>query len=75
VTLDELMSQLLSAHDAFTTQLAVEVREQEERDARNAVKIEQDLAFEMAQQVSAELGFCPLYIECLRFCPHAHVYV
>ena len=51
-TLDELMGQLLSATDAYTDQVAVEVREEEEREARNAVKREQDLAFEIAQQVN-----------------------
>lgn len=52
VTLDELMSQLLQAHDTYVAQLAVEIREEEERQARDAVKREQDLAFEMAQHVS-----------------------
>ena len=51
VSLDELMSQLLTAHDTYTSQLTVEIREEGEREARNAVKAEQDLAFEMAQQV------------------------
>jgi hypothetical protein len=46
------MSQLLSAHDAYTTQLSVEVRDEGEREARNEVKREQDLAFEMAEHVS-----------------------
>lgn len=54
VSLDELMSQLLTAHDTYTSQLTVEIREEGEREARNAVKAEQDLAFEMAQQVSSE---------------------
>ena len=54
-TLDELMSQLLSAHDTYTAQLSVEIREEQEREARNAVKMEQDLAFEMAQQVMIKM--------------------
>ena len=51
VTLDELMSRLLAAHEQYTAQLAVEVREEEERAARDAVKREQDLAFEMSLMV------------------------
>jgi len=51
VTLDELMSQLLSAQEAYQSQLSVEIKEEEEREARNAVKREQDLAFEMAERV------------------------
>lgn len=54
VTLDELMSQLLQAHDTYVAQLAVEIREEEERQARDAVKREQDLAFEMAQHADRE---------------------
>ena len=46
--LDELMSRLLAAFDQYQAQLSVEVREEEEREARNAVKREQDLAFEMS---------------------------
>ena len=46
------MSQLLSAHDTYSSQLIVEVKEEDEREARNAVKREQDLAFEIAQQVT-----------------------
>ena len=45
------MSQLLSAHDTYMSQITVEVQEENEREARNAVKREQDLAFELAQQV------------------------
>ena len=52
VTLDELMSRLLAAHEQYTAQLAVEVREEEERAARDAVKREQNLAFEMSLMVS-----------------------
>ena len=48
VMLDELMSRLLAAFDQYQAQLSVEVREEEEREARNAVKREQDLAFEMS---------------------------
>ena len=55
VSLDELMSQLLTAHDTYTSQLTVEIREEGEREARNAVKAEQDLAFEMAQQVRTRI--------------------
>ena len=51
VTLDELMSRLLAAHEQYTAQLAVEVREEEERAARDAVKLEQDLAFEASLAV------------------------
>lgn len=52
VMLDELMSRLLAAFDQYQAQLSVEVREEEEREARNAVKREQDLAFEMSLMVS-----------------------
>ena len=51
--LDELMSRLLAAFDQYQAQLSVEVREEEEREARNAVKREQDLAFEMSLMVSS----------------------
>ena len=51
VTLDELMSQLISAHETYDSQLVSEIREEEERAERDAVKREQDLAFEMAQHV------------------------
>ena len=53
VMLDELMSRLLAAFDQYQAQLSVEVREEEEREARNAVKREQDLAFEMSLMVSS----------------------
>ena len=51
VMLDELMSRLLAAFDQYQAQLSVEVREEHEREARNAVKREQDLAFEMSLMV------------------------
>ncbi|XP_040563996.1 FAS-associated factor 1 isoform X2 [Lepeophtheirus salmonis] len=54
VTLDELMSELLSAHETYTAQLRIEVREDEERAERDAVKREQDLAFEMSLQADRE---------------------
>lgn len=60
VTLDELMSQLLSASETYHSQLAVEVEEEREREERNAVKREQDLAFEMAQQVRTGLSVVAL---------------
>ena len=50
--LDELMSRLLAAYDQYQAQVSVEIREEEEREARNAVKREQDLAFEMSLQVN-----------------------
>ncbi len=52
VTLDELMSRLLTAFETYQSQLVVEIREDEERIARDAVKREQDLAFEMSLVVS-----------------------
>lgn len=52
VTLDELMSRLLAAHEQYTAQVSVEIREEEERAARDAVKREQDLAFEMSLMVN-----------------------
>ena len=51
------MSQLLHAHESYLSQIAVEVKDEEERAARDAVKREQDLAFEMAQHVSFHLYF------------------
>eukprot|EP00096_Caligus_rogercresseyi_P008130 TRINITY_DN264_c4_g1_i2.p1 TRINITY_DN264_c4_g1~~TRINITY_DN264_c4_g1_i2.p1 ORF type:complete len:381 (-),score=105.55 TRINITY_DN264_c4_g1_i2:820-1962(-) len=54
VTLDELMSELLSAHENYSAQLRIEIREDEERAARDAVKREQDLAFEMSLQADRE---------------------
>jgi len=53
-TLDEVMSRLLSAQETFTSQLATEVREEEQREARDAVKREQDLAYEMSLQADRE---------------------
>ena len=52
VTLDELMSRLLTAVETYQSQLIGEVREDEERVARDTVKREQDLAFEMSLVVS-----------------------
>ena len=52
-TLDEVMSRLLSAQETFNSQLASEVRDEEQREARDAVKREQDLAYEMSLQVGA----------------------
>ena len=52
VMLDELMSRLLAAYDQYQAQLSVEIREEEERAARDAVKREQDLAFEMSLMVN-----------------------
>lgn len=54
LTLDEVMSRLLSAHDTYSSQLVAEVREEEEREARDAVKREQDLAYEMSLQADRE---------------------
>ena len=51
MTLDELMSRLLAAHEQYTAQLAVEIREEEERAERDAVKREQDLAFQESLKV------------------------
>merc|ERR1712038_1530421 len=48
VSLDELMSRLISAQETYQSQLALEIKEDEERAARDAVKREQDLAFEMS---------------------------
>ena len=51
MTLDELMSRLLQTHEQYTAQLAVEIREEEERAERDAVKREQDLAFQESLKV------------------------
>ncbi len=55
--LDELMSRLLAAHDTYTSQIAVEVKEEEEREARDAVKREQDIAFQMSLEVRVFILF------------------
>ena len=54
VSLDELMSRLLSAHEMYQSQLVLEIKEEEERAARDAVKREQDLAFEMSLMADRE---------------------
>lgn len=54
VMLDELMSRLLAAYEQYQAQLSVEIREEEERAARDAVKREQDLAFEMSLMADRE---------------------
>jgi len=48
VSLDELMSRLITAQETYQSQLNLEIKEDEERAARDAVKREQDLAFEMS---------------------------
>jgi hypothetical protein len=52
VSLDELMSRLITAQETYQSQLNSEIKEDEERAARDAVKREQDLAFEMSLVVS-----------------------
>lgn len=56
VSLDELMSRLITAQETYQSQLALEIKEDEERAARDAVKREQDLAFEMSLVVSNQLN-------------------
>lgn len=46
VTLDELMTGLMSAHDTFQQAMDIEIREEEEREARELVKKEQDEAYQ-----------------------------
>lgn len=46
VTLDELMTGLISAHETFQQAMDVEIREEEEREARELVKREQDEAYQ-----------------------------
>jgi len=46
VTLDELMTGLMSAHETFQQAMDVEIREEEEREARELVKREQDEAYQ-----------------------------
>jgi len=53
-TLDEVMSRLLSAVETYSSQLVSEVREEEQREARDAVKREQDLAYEESLQADRE---------------------
>ena len=52
VSLDELMSRLITAQETYQSQLSLEIKEDDERAARDAVKREQDLAFEMSLVVS-----------------------
>lgn len=54
MTLDELMSRLLQTHEQYTAQLAVEIREEDERAERDAVKREQDLAFQESLKVRSK---------------------
>ena len=42
------MSRLITAQETYQSQLDVEIREDQDRAARDAVKREQDLAFEMS---------------------------
>lgn len=46
VTLDELMTGLMSAHETFQQAMDFEIREEEEREARELVKREQDEAYQ-----------------------------
>ncbi|XP_073259485.1 FAS-associated factor 1-like isoform X1 [Porites lutea] len=46
VTLDELMTGLMSAHETFQQAMDIEIREEEEREAREMVKREQDEAYQ-----------------------------
>ena len=46
------MSRLITAQETYQSQLSLEIKEDEERAARDAVKREQDLAFEMSLVVS-----------------------
>ena len=47
-TLDEMMSQLLGAHETFREQLQAEIQEEDERDEREQVKQEQDDAYQQS---------------------------
>ena len=57
VSLDELMSRLITAQETYQSQLSLEIKEDDERAARDAVKREQDLAFEMSLVVSFPVFF------------------
>ena len=57
VSLDELMSRLITAQETYQSQLSLEIKEDDERAARDAVKREQDLAFEMSLVVSFTVFF------------------
>merc|ERR1712223_1093459 len=54
MTLDELMSRLLQTHEQYTAQLAVEITEEDARAERDAVKREQDLAFQESLKADQE---------------------
>lgn len=49
VTLDEFMSSLLSAGESYQSQVGVERQEEQERNIRNQVKDEQEIAFREAE--------------------------
>ncbi|XP_064477091.1 FAS-associated factor 1-like [Ornithodoros turicata] len=57
VSLDELMTRLVHAVEVFNSELSTEMREEEEREARETVKKEQDMAYQaslMADQAKEE---------------------
>ncbi|XP_052777903.1 FAS-associated factor 1-like [Mya arenaria] len=51
VTVDELMSKLLSCHDGFTQQQQKDIVEEAERDARESIRTQQDVAYQESLEV------------------------
>jgi len=51
-TIDELLTKLLTAHETYQSQIIYEIREDEDRIVRDAVKREQDLAYELSLKVT-----------------------
>lgn len=49
--MNELMSQLMQVVDMFTEQQIIESREEEERAAREMIKVEQDEAYQQSLEV------------------------
>lgn len=50
IGLDDLLTRLIDTCDMFEEQLQVEIRQEDERAARDQVKAEQDMAYEMTLQ-------------------------
>lgn len=49
--MNELMSQLMQVVDMFTEQQIIESKEEEERAAREMIKVEQDEAYQQSLEV------------------------
>lgn len=56
VGVNELMSQLMQVVDMFTEQQIIECKEEEERTAREMIKVEQDQAYQQSLEVDRYIG-------------------